>query len=104
MPQARPLFRRSDLAGDARMVQRRHVNKIPPGQSYVARDARALLAERLLRDLHDDFLSLLQEIGNQHRATRLRSCVPVRSVPVMVMRAPPAIATICAPAAVASTA
>jgi hypothetical protein len=30
----------------------------------VARDARAFFAERLFRDLDDDFLALLQHVGN----------------------------------------
>src|SRR5487761_404251 len=37
----------------------------------MACDSRALFAERLLRDLHDDFLPRLEQIGNELRALRL---------------------------------
>ena len=73
MAQARAVFRGSNLTRDASVIEGRHVNKKAAGQSDVARDARALFAERLLRDLHDDFLALLQHVGNQLRTARLRA-------------------------------
>jgi hypothetical protein len=39
----------------------------------VAGDARAFFAERLLGDLDDDFLALLQHVGNQLRTARRRA-------------------------------
>jgi hypothetical protein len=67
----------------------------------VARDASALLAERLLRDLNDDFLPLLQQIGDEHGAPWLRAVMTMRAMAVMMMRGAPAIA---APAAVPAAA
>src|ERR1700684_3367658 len=47
-------------------------------QRDVASDARALLAQRLFSDLNDDFLSLLQHVGNQLSAPRLlRAMMPL---------------------------
>src|ERR1700689_2971100 len=71
MAQAGTLFSGCDFARDAGVVERRHVNQEAAGKSDVARDARAFLAQRLLGDLDDDFLALLQHVGNELRAARL---------------------------------
>ena len=67
MAQTRAIFGGSDFARDAGVIERRHVDEIAAGQSDVARDARAFLAERLFGDLDDDFLALLQHVGDELR-------------------------------------
>ena len=99
MAQARALFGGSNLARNACVMQRRHVNQITPGKRDMAGDARALLAERLLGDLHDDFLALLQHFGNQLRTARLRA-LPVPALAV----ARAASAIVAASAAIAASA
>ena len=63
-PQPQALFVGGDLAGDAHVVDGRHVDDVPSGQRDVRSDAGALLAERLLGDLDQDFLPLLQQVGD----------------------------------------
>ena len=62
--QAQALFVARDLARDAHVFERRHVDHVAARQRDVRGDARALLAERLLGDLNDDFLAFLQQIGD----------------------------------------
>ena len=62
-PQA--LFVGSDLARDASVIHRRHVDEEASRQRDVAGDARALLADRLFGDLHQNFLTFLQQVGDQ---------------------------------------
>ena len=57
-----PLFIRGNLARDADVFHRRHVNHKPSGQSDVRCDARALLSKWFLRDLDDDLLAFLQQV------------------------------------------
>ena len=64
MAQARAVFRRSDFARDAGVIERGHVDEKSSRKRDVTSDACSLFAERLFRDLNDDFLALLQEIGN----------------------------------------
>ena len=45
------------------VIDGRHVDHIAAGQGDVRGDARALLAERLLGDLDDDFLAFLEQVG-----------------------------------------
>ena len=66
--QARTLFGGADAARDADVIDRGHVDQEAAGQRDVAGDARALFAQRLLGDLHDDFLAGLQHFGDQLRA------------------------------------
>ena len=73
MAQARAIFGGSDFARDAGVIERRHVDEEAAGKRDVAGDARAFLAERLFGDLDDDFLALLQQVGNQLRAARRRA-------------------------------
>ena len=56
------LVARLDLARHADVIDGRHVDQEPAGQAQVRRDAGALGAERLLDDLDDDFLALLQQV------------------------------------------
>src|SRR5579872_1458304 len=65
MAEARALFRGSNFPRHAGVIERVHVNQKAPRQRDVAGDARAFLAERLFRDLNDDFLSGFQQIGNK---------------------------------------
>jgi hypothetical protein len=48
------------------MFDRRHVNQKPSRQSDVRSDARTFLGNRLLGDLHQDFLTFLQQVSD-HR-------------------------------------
>src|SRR5205814_6128090 len=52
-------------ARDAGMVHGRHVDEKASGQRDVTGDARALLADRFLGDLNQDFLSFFQQIADQ---------------------------------------
>ena len=76
------VFRRADAARNADVIHRGHVHQEAAGQRDVAGDARALLAQRFLGDLHDDFLARLQHFGNQLR-TALRR-VPAVAVTLAV--------------------
>src|SRR5690348_10719438 len=71
MAQARAFLGRGVFARDASVVERGHVNEEAARQSDVAGDASALLAERFLRNLDDDFLACLQQFGDELRAARL---------------------------------
>ena len=68
--QPRALLGGADAARDADVIDRRHVHEKAAGQRDVAGDARAFFAERLLGDLHDDFLARLEHFGDQLRAAR----------------------------------
>ncbi len=46
------------------MLKCRHVDDIAPWERDVRRDPRALGAERLFRDLNDDFLAFLQQVAD----------------------------------------
>src|ERR1700683_4866141 len=90
MAQASALFRRSDFSRNAGVIQRWHVDQIAAWQRDVAGDARALLAQRLFGDLNDDFLPLLQHVGDQLSAPRLlRAMMPL----AVVWTAPPVVST-----------
>src|SRR6185312_1054434 len=97
MAQTRTLLRRRNLALNARVVQRRHIDQVAPRQRHVTGDAGALFAEWLFGDLDDDFLALLQQLRNQLRSSRLLT-VPSRAVPVAGTASPilPASAAIAA--------
>src|SRR5690348_4174428 len=71
MAQARAFLGRGDFARDASVVERGHVNEEAARKSDVAGDARALLSERFLRNLDDDFLARLQQFGDELSAARL---------------------------------
>ena len=73
MAQASAIFGGSDFARDAGVIERGHVDEIAAGKSDVAGDARAFFAERLFGDLDDDFLALLQHVGNELGAARGRA-------------------------------
>ncbi len=53
---------RLDLPGDADVIDRRHEDQKAPRHGDVRREARALGAERLLDDLDEDLLALLEEV------------------------------------------
>ena len=90
------LFVGCNLAAHAHVRDRRHEDKEPPRQSNVAGDARALLGDRLLGNLHQDFLPRLQQIGNDRQIRGLCRCdATVRALPADVRPAlhPSAIST-----------
>ena len=58
------LFFRRNLARHTGVVDRRHVNNEPARQRDMRSDARALLPQRFLGDLHDNFLAFLQQVGD----------------------------------------
>ncbi len=58
--QAQAFFVAGDLARDAHVFERRHVDHVAAGQRDVRSDARAFLAQRLLGDLNDDLLAFFQ--------------------------------------------
>src|SRR5580704_2871961 len=91
VPQPRPLFRRSDFARYAGVIERRHINQKASGQCDVAGNPRALLAQRFFGDLYDNLLALFQHVRDQLCAARmLRTAVTV-STAVPVLRTPSAI-------------
>src|SRR5581483_8556346 len=63
-------FFRGNLARDADVVHGGHVHQESSGKSDVAGDAGALLADGLLGDLHQDFLSFLEDVGDHDRRAR----------------------------------
>src|SRR6185437_1854630 len=62
--QAQALLIGSHFAGDAHVIERGHVHHVAPREGDMRRDARAFLAQRLLRDLDDDLLAFLQQLGD----------------------------------------
>ena len=73
------------------MIESRHVYEETPRQRDVAGDARSFFPERLLRDLDDDFLTLLEQFGDQRDTARLR---PMASSAMSMLRtAAPIVAT-----------
>src|SRR5271155_5812187 len=91
MPQTRALFRGSDLARHAGVIQRRHIDQEAPGQRDVAGDARAFFAQRFLGDLYDDFLALLEHIRNQLRTSGLLWAPMAVSAAVPVLGTTPSV-------------
>ena len=71
--EALTLFVRRDLAAHANMRDRGHEHEESPGQRDVAGDARALLRDRFLRDLNENFLAGLQQIADDRQVGCLRS-------------------------------
>ena len=72
--QALALFVGGDLARDADVIHRRHVNQEASGQRDVAGDARALLADGLLGNLDQDLLPFLQQVGDERLITIAAAC------------------------------
>src|SRR3984957_17939567 len=62
--QAQTLFIGTDFPRDTHVFEGGHINYIAAGQGDVGCDARALLPQRLLRDLNDDLLPFLQQVGD----------------------------------------
>ena len=61
--QAMTLFVRSNFAAHAHVAHRGHEDQEPAGQRDVAGDARALLGDGLLGNLHQDLLARLQQVA-----------------------------------------
>src|SRR5665213_732189 len=62
--QAQAFFVAGDFAGDAHVLERRHVDHVAAGQRDVRGDARAFGAEGFFGDLDDDFLAFFQQIAD----------------------------------------
>src|ERR1019366_6678030 len=92
--QTEPLFVARNLARDADVVHRRHVHQEAAGQGDVRGDARALLPQRLLGDLHDDLLPFLEQIADG----RQRDLVAARIRPGLRPAFRPAFGTALGPA------
>src|SRR5262249_46172281 len=58
------LFVSADLARNANVFDRRHVDDVTSRKRHVRSDAGAFLADRLFGDLDDDLLPFAQKIGN----------------------------------------
>ena len=65
--QAMALLVRGNLAAHAHVRHCRHEHQEAPRQRDVAGDARALLGDRLLGNLHQDLLAGLQQIGDDRQ-------------------------------------
>src|SRR5947209_6122675 len=65
--QPQPFLIAGNFSRDADMVHRGHVDQKSAWQCNVRSNASALLAQRLLGDLHDDLLAFPQEIANRGR-------------------------------------
>src|SRR5262249_61683799 len=63
------LFRTRDLARHSVVVHGRHVDQITSGQRDVAGNTRSLFAHGLFGDLHQNFLTFLQQLGNLWHGT-----------------------------------
>ena len=62
----------TDLAGDSDVVDRRHVDQVAPRKSDMGGNARPLGSQRLLRNLDQNLLALLEQVGDQgHGGGRL---------------------------------
>ncbi len=70
-PQA--LLVAGDLARDAGVLERRHVDHVAARQRDVGSDARALGSERLLGDLDNDLLAFLQQFGDGRQGRSFRA-------------------------------
>src|SRR5262249_49469477 len=62
--QALALIVGADLARNADVFDRRHIDDVTAGQRHVRSDAGAFLADRLFGDLDDDLLALPQKSGD----------------------------------------
>ena len=67
---ARTILRGDNLARYARVMNRGHVDQEAAGQRDMTGDPRALLAQRFLGDLDDDFLTGLEHFRNELRPPR----------------------------------
>src|SRR4029077_8165333 len=68
--EARAIFGAGDFAGNADVIDGRHVHEETAGQRDVTGNAGALFAERLLGDLDDDVLTGFEHFGNELRTAR----------------------------------
>src|SRR5881296_1324259 len=64
VPQLQAFLLGGDFARNTDVLNRGQVHEVTTGQSDVRGDARALGAQRFLRDLHQDFLAFLEQLGN----------------------------------------
>src|SRR5262249_4808699 len=68
--QALALFFGSDFARYPGVIHRRHVDQETSGQRDMAGYARAFLADRLFRDLHQYLLTLFEQIADLRQVLR----------------------------------
>src|SRR5262249_54730476 len=92
--ETRTVFGAGDLAGYADVVNRGHVYQEAAGKRDVAGNARALLAERLLGDLHHNFLAGLQHFADELGTARAMVMPVMTMSVVLAMAAVSAAATI----------
>jgi len=64
--QPEAFFIAGDFARDAHVFERGHVDHEASRQGDMRGDARALLTQRLLSDLYDDFLAFLQKVCDRN--------------------------------------
>ena len=74
-PQPAALVPRLDLPRDADVIHRRHEHQEAAGHGDVRGQARAFGAERLLDDLDEDFLALLEQVLDPRLRLRRRVLV-----------------------------
>src|SRR5439155_1877764 len=77
----------ADALRDADLIDGRHVHDVAAGQRDVARDASALGADGLFRDLDDDLLSFAHDFANGCRTRKTRGLALAVSTASLV--APP---------------
>ena len=65
LAEPRALTRRADALRHADVIDRRQIDDVPAGQRDVARDAGALGADRLFRDLDHDLVALTNDLGDR---------------------------------------
>jgi hypothetical protein len=81
-----------DLTRHADMVHRRHEDQEAARERDVAGDARTLLGNRLLGNLHQDFLPLLQQLTDDRQVAGL-GVLPASIVAAAAIVAPPSAST-----------
>ena len=104
MAQTRAVLGGSNFARNARVIERGHIDKEASGQRDVTCDARALLAERLLGDLNDDFLALLEQSAMSCGRRGCGSAMTVTAMAVLRAAAASAAAAIDGPAVASAAA
>src|SRR5258706_2427631 len=72
--QAQALIVARNFSRDAHVLERRHIDYVAPRQGDVRSDPRALLAQRLFRDLNDNLLAFLEQVGDRRLSLYWARC------------------------------